>query len=127
MDKLKGKKLLYIGVPVILLAGLLFWGAKAYSFAPSLSSTSFEWLVEPQYESANDFSSGVAWVKVKKDVWRQIDTQGNVLIDNYEADYILRYDKETGLASFRSINDNNGQRKIGKRKKFLQIFDHEND
>ena len=108
MDKLKGKKL-YIGVLAILLAGgLLLWGARAYFFAPSLSSASFEWLVEPQYESANTFSSGVAWVKVKKDVWRQIDTQGNVLIDNYEADYILRYDKETGLASFRSINDNNG-------------------
>ena len=108
MDKLKGKKLLYIGVPVILLAGLLFWGAKAYSFAPSLSSASFEWLVEPQYESANDFSSGVAWVKVKKDVWRQIDTQGNILIDNYAADDVNTYDEETGLAAFTSINYNNG-------------------
>ena len=108
MDKLKGKKLLYIGVPVILLTGLLFWGAKAYFFAPSLSSASFEWLVEPQYRLANDFSSGVAWVKVKEDVWRQIDTQGNILIDNYEAENIFQYDEETGLAPFKSINYNNG-------------------
>ena len=107
MDKLKCNKL-SIGVLVILLAGFLLWGARAYFFAPSLSSTSFEWLVEPQYESANDFSSGVAWVKVKKDVWRQIDTQGNILIDNYEADFISQYDKETGLASFKDINYNAG-------------------
>ena len=105
MDNLKGKKLLYIGVPVILLAGLLLWGAKAYFFAPSLSSASFEWLAEPQYESANDFSSGVAWVKVKKDVWRQIDTRGNVLIDNYQAHDVSRHDKETGLAPFKDFNE----------------------
>ena len=108
MDKLKGKKLLYIGVPVILLAGLLFWGARAYFFAPSLSSASFEWLAEPQYESANDFSSGVAWVEVERKVWRQIDTQGNVLIDNYQANDVSQYDEETGLAAFTSTNYNNG-------------------
>ena len=108
MDKLKGKKLLYIGVPVILLAGLLLWGARAYFFAPSLSSASFEWLAEPQYRLANDFSCGVAWVEVKDKVWRQIDTQGNILIDNYEAGHISRYDKETGLASFKDINYNAG-------------------
>ena len=107
MEKLKGKKR-SMGVLVILLAGVLLWGARAYFFAPSLSSASFEWLAEPQYKLATDFSSGVAWVKVKEDVWRQIDTQGKVLIDNYQADDVSQYDEENGLASFSSTNYNNG-------------------
>ena len=107
MEKLKGKKR-SIGVLVILLAGVLLWGARAYFFAPSLSSASFEWVAKPQYKSGTDFSSGVAWVKIKGNEWRQIDTQGNILIDYYEAYDVSRYDKETGLAAFTSTSYSNG-------------------
>jgi len=60
-----------------------------------------EWLIKPQFYYANEFSCGVAWVQEEcGGTWKQIDRNGNVLIDNYEAESIFRYDEETKYAPF---------------------------
>lgn len=61
----------------------------------------FIWLIEPRFEDATDFCSGVAWVSEKYKEWKLIDKDGKVLVDGFRASYISPYDKETGLAAFK--------------------------
>ena len=78
--------------------------------ADAAPKVTIEWLIKPQFDMANDFACGVAWVEEEekgkdawlqtKRKWKQIDQKGNVLIDNYVADRIFSYDQETKLASF---------------------------
>jgi len=61
----------------------------------------FEWLIEPQFHAANPFSAGVAWVQKEKDgPWTMIDENGRIVIEEFRAKSISRYDESTGLAAF---------------------------
>ena len=52
-----------------------------------------ELIIPLQYDDANDFSEGLAWVK-KGDLWGANNTQGKVIIDfkyNSERAWLLKY------------------------------------
>ena len=109
MQRLKGKKLHIRVLAVVSLGILLYVGARVCFFIiGGFSPIPFVWLLEPQYRQATDFVSGVAWVEVKANVWQQIDTRGNVLVDDFKVNSVSCYDKETGLAPFRTIDFNQG-------------------
>ena len=100
MERLKGKKL-YIGLLVFFLSGIfLFAVLKDKIFFPN-NVASVEWLIEPKFYKASNFSSGVAWVQEKENgPWKLIDATEKVVVDNFQANSIKGYDKETGLARF---------------------------
>ena len=100
MERLKGKKL-YIGLLAVFLLGiLLFVVLKDKIFVPN-NVASVEWLIEPKFHQASNFSSGVAWVQEKENgPWKLIDATEKVIVDNFPANFIYGYDKETGLAQF---------------------------
>ncbi len=100
MERLKGKKL-YIGLLVFFLLGIfLFVILKDKIFFPN-NVASIEWLMKPKFHKASIFSSGVAWVQEKENgAWKLIDKAEKVVVDNFQANSISGYDKETGLAQF---------------------------
>ena len=100
MERLKGKKL-YIGLLVFFLLGIfLFVVLKDKIFFPN-NVASVEWLIEPKFYKASNFSSGVAWVQEEKDgSWKLIDATEKIVVDNFRANSISGYDKETGLTQF---------------------------
>ena len=108
MERLKGKKL-YIGLLVFFLSGIfLFAVLKDKMFVPN-NVASVEWLIEPKFYKASNFSSGVAWVQEKENgPWKLIDTTEKVIVDNFRANSISGYDKETGLAQFRNSENLTG-------------------
>lgn len=89
----------YVLVPLLLSCAVVVFiyshltPPRGDSGAPKVT---FEWLIEPRFNRANDFACGVAWVQEESGgTWKQIDREGNVLIDNYEANLITIYDEKT--------------------------------
>jgi len=93
---------------------LLFYSLSVFAFfhiephilEAATPKVTVDWLIEPQFNQANDFACGVAWVQEESGgLWKQIDREGNVLIDNYKADLITIYDTKTKTAVFWNSQD----------------------
>ena len=105
MERLKGKKL-YIGLLVFFLLGIFLFVVLKDKIFISNNVASVEWLIEPKFYKASNFASGVAWVQEEKDgPWKLIDATEKVIVDNFQANFIYGYDKETGLAQFTNNED----------------------
>lgn len=85
---------LVLFVAVVAASGWLF-----YRYGPD--GLEFEWLMKPQFNAANSFYHGVAWVQEKEGgPYKLIDKKGSILVKKFSADYVSSNPYSSDLASF---------------------------
>ena len=85
---------LVLFMAVVAASGWLF-----YRYGPD--GLEFEWLMKPQFNDANSFYHGVAWVQEKEGgPYKLIDKKGSILVKKFSADYVSSNPYTSDLASF---------------------------
>ena len=89
-------------VAVVSVSGWLF-----YRHGPD--GLEFEWLMEPQFDDANSFYRGVAWVQEKEGgPYKLIDKKGRAVVSEFSASHISSNPYTSDVATFWGTGNLNG-------------------